>query len=287
MTDLAGQAVVITGAGRGMGAAYARAAAALGAKVVVNDVDAEVAEQVVTEIQAAGGIAVSAVEDLRDPQAAARVIDRCISAFGLITGLVNNAAICKSTRFVDETVDTLRALIDVNIIGVFNASRAAIGPMVAQGHGSIVNITSGAQTGQHGLSSYGATKGAVASFTYAWAGELADSGIRVNAISPMAATRMSGMASLPPPEANVPPVMFLLSDRSADLTGQVVRIIGNKLSIMAHPANRAPVLESDSWSLDSVAEAFDTKLRALALPTNVATYEISAVFDRVPQPVTI
>lgn len=279
MTDLVGHSVVITGAGRGMGAAYARAAAALGAKVIVNDLDADVAEQVVTEIRNAGGMAVAAVEDIRDPKAAERVIQRCVDEFGSITGLVNNAAIFTQALFAEESVEALRALIDVNMIGLFNTSRAAVGRMLAQGRGSIINITSGAQTGQNGLSSYGATKGAVASFTYAWAGELQNSGVRVNAISPMAATRMShDIPNLPPPEANIPPVMFLLSDRAEGLTGQVIRIIGNKLSIMAHPANRAPVLESDSWSLDTVAEAFDTKLRALALPTNVATYEITAIF---------
>ena len=262
-----------------MGAAYARAAAALGAKVIVNDLDADVAEQVVTEIRNAGGMAVAAVEDIRDPKAAERVIQRCVDEFGSITGLVNNAAIFTQALFAEESVEALRALIDVNMIGLFNTSRAAVGRMLAQGRGSIINITSGAQTGQNGLSSYGATKGAVASFTYAWAGELQNSGVRVNAISPMAATRMShDIPNLPPPEANIPPVMFLLSDRAEGLTGQVIRIIGNKLSIMAHPANRAPVLESDSWSLDTVAEAFDTKLRALALPTNVATYEITAIF---------
>lgn len=288
MTDLAGQAVVITGGGRGMGAAYARAAAALGAKVVVNDIDADVAQEVVAQIRDAGGIAVAAVEDLRDPAAAERVVAHCIAEFGSITGLVNNAAICTQSLFVEETLERLRALIEVNVIGLFNISRAAIGSMRAQGFGSIVNIVSGAQTGQNGLSSYGATKGAVASFTYAWSSELEGSGVRVNAISPMAQTRMSGgLASLPLPEANVPPVMFLLSDRAEGLTGQVVRIMGNKLSIMAHPANRAPVLESDNWSLDSVGDAFDTTLRALALPSNVATYEISAVFDRLPQPVQV
>lgn len=278
MTDLAGLPIVITGAGRGMGAAYAHAAAALGAQVIVNDLDADVAEQVTHDIREQSGRAIAVQADIRDPRQAERLIQRCIAEFGSIGGLVNNAALCTKAPFAEETLDALRALIDTNIIGLFNCGRAAIGPMLAQGNGSIINITSGAQCGQDGLSSYGATKGAVASFTYAWAGELRNSGVRVNAISPMASTRMSDFSpDLPPPEANVPPVMFLLSERSKGLTGQVIRIIGNKLSIMSHPANRAPVLTSGGWSLDSVADAFDTTLRALELPTNVATYEIAAV----------
>ena len=136
----------------------------------------------------------------------------------------------------------------------------------------------GAQTGQPGLSLYGATKGAVASFTYAWADELRGRGVRVNAISPMASSPMSNFrADLPPPEANAPPVMYLLSDLSKGVTGQVVRIVGDRLSLMGHPANRAPVLQRDGWSLDTVAEAFGTTLAALQVPTNVATYDIVSV----------
>jgi hypothetical protein len=82
---------------------------------------------------------------------------------------------------------------------------------------------------------------------------------------------------LPPPEANVGPVLYLLSDRSRHISGQVVRIAGRKLSLMCHPANRAPVLERDDWSLDAVAEAFDAVLTAQQLPLNVATYEVSHV----------
>jgi NAD(P)-dependent dehydrogenase (short-subunit alcohol dehydrogenase family) len=270
--------VVITGAGGGIGAAYARAACLAGAKVVVNDVDAAGAETVVGEIRAAGGTAVAAIHDIRDPAAAEALIGRCISEFGSITGLVNNAALFVNVPFEEESVDNLRRLLEVNVVGLFNCARAAVGPMLAQGRGSIVNVTSGAQTGQSGLSVYGATKGAVASFTYAWAGELKGRGVRVNAISPMGSTPMSNFrADLPRPEDNGPPVLYLLSDLSKDVTGQVVRVVGNKLSIMCHPANRAPVLEREAWDLDTVAEAFDQTLGALQVPTDVATYEITSV----------
>jgi NAD(P)-dependent dehydrogenase (short-subunit alcohol dehydrogenase family) len=278
LADLAGLSVVITGAGGGIGAAYARTAAQAGAKVVVNDVNREGAETVVSEIRAAGGVAVAEIQDIRDPAAAEALIQRCISEFGAITGLVNNAALFVDTPFERESVDNLRRLLEVNVVGLFNCARAAVGPMLGQGKGSIVNVTSGAQTGQPGLSVYGATKGAVASFTYAWAGELKGRGVRVNAISPMASSPMSNFnPDLPPHEANAPPVLYLLSDRSKDVTGQVVRIVGNKLSLMGHPANRAPILEREVWTLDTVAEAFDQTLGTLQVPTNVATYDIVSV----------
>jgi NAD(P)-dependent dehydrogenase (short-subunit alcohol dehydrogenase family) len=279
MAGLDGEAVVITGAGQGLGAAYARAAAAHGAAVVVNDLNAATAEATAAGIRQAGGRAVAHPCDIRDPAAAEALIGRCVSEYGFISGLVNNAGVLHEVPFEAETVENLRAHLEVNVIGLFNCARAAVGPMLARGRGSIVNATSGAQTGQVGRTTYGASKGAVASFTYGWAGELKDRGVRVNAISPMAATPMSAGHSngLPAPEVNAPVVLFLLSDRSRNVTGQVVRIVGTKLSLMAHPANRAPVLEREAWSLDSVAEAFETVLAANLLPTDVATYEIARV----------
>lgn len=276
--DLIGHSIVITGAGRGMGAAYARAAAAMGASVVVNDIDAAAAQTVASEIGKAGGTALAASCDISDPQAADSIVHRCVDTFGSITGLVNNAAVQVDGPFERSTLDGFRRAIDVNIVGVYNMLRAAIDPMLAQGRGSIVNITSGAHTGQDGLSLYGATKGAVASLTYGIAGEMKGRGVRVNAVSPMASTRMSAYAkSLPRPETNVGPVLYLLSDRSQAITGQVVRITGRKLSLMSHPAIRAPILESDLWTPQGVAEAFEQTLAAHQLPTNVAVYDIASV----------
>jgi NAD(P)-dependent dehydrogenase (short-subunit alcohol dehydrogenase family) len=278
MRELEGHAVVITGAGGGLGAAYARAAALLGAKIVVNDVDAGAAEKVAAEIRRANQVAVAEPQDIRFPEGAQALVDRCLSEFGAITGLVNNAGVFFVEPFEQASLEHLQTLLDVNVIGTFNCARAVIAPMLRQGGGSIVNVTSGAHTGQPGISSYGASKGAVASFTYGWACELKERGIRVNAVSPLAFTPMAKhLPHLPPPEANVAPVLYLLSDRSKHICGQIVRIAGKKLSLMCHPANRAPVIERDEWTLEAVSEAFETTLAANQLPTDVATYEISRV----------
>jgi NAD(P)-dependent dehydrogenase (short-subunit alcohol dehydrogenase family) len=278
MRDLEGQSIVITGAGAGLGRAYALAAARSGARIVVNDVNAAAAEQVAAQIRGADGAAAAVACDIRDPRAACALIECCLREFGSITGLVNNAGIFFRETVDESSLEHLRDLLEVNVIGTFNCARAAIGPMLERGRGSIVNVTSGAHTGQPGLSSYGATKGAVASFTYGWACDLKDSGVRVNAISPLAFTDMAkDLPHLPPPEANAGAVLYLLSDRSKHLNGQIIRIAGKSLSLMCHPANRAPLLERDEWSIDAVAEAFDTTLSALALPLNVATYEVSHV----------
>jgi NAD(P)-dependent dehydrogenase (short-subunit alcohol dehydrogenase family) len=278
--ELEGHAVVITGAGGGLGAAYAKAAAALGAKIVINDINREAAESTAAEIRRAHGVAVAETQDIRNPDAAEALVRRCVSEFSLITGLVNNAGVFFNEPLEEASVEHLRLLLEVNVIGTFNCARAAVGPMLRQGRGSIVNVTSGAHTGQQNLSSYGASKGAVASFTYGWSCELRDRGIRVNAVSPLAFTPMAKhLPHLPRPEANVAPVLYLLSDRSTHINGQIIRIAGKRLSLMSHPANRAPILERDEWSLESVTQAFDTTLADKQLPTDVVTYEIDRVFS--------
>lgn len=280
MDILEGHAVVITGAGGGLGAAYAKAAAGFGARVVINDINRDAAENIAAEIRQANGVAVAETQDIRHPEAAEALVRRCLSEFGAITGLVNNAGVFFIEPLEQASLEHLRLLLDVNVIGTFNCARAAVGPMLRQGHGSIVNVTSGAHTGQPNLSSYGASKGAVSSFTYGWSCELKDRGIRVNAVSPLAFTPMAKhLPHLPRPEANVAPVLYLLSDRSKHINGQIIRIAGRKLSVMCHPANRAPVLERDEWSLDSIIEAFEATLAAMQVPTDVVTYEIDRVLS--------
>ncbi len=277
-TNLSGQNVVITGAGSGLGAAYARAAAALDAKIVINDINAAAAQGVVDEIVAAGGSAVAEIGNIVDPVDAEALIRRCIDEYGSITCLVNNAGVFSTEPIWEASLDKLRLALDVNVIGSFNCARAAVGPMMAQKSGSIINITSGAHMGMPEHGNYGASKGAVASFTYNWAVDLAESGVRVNAISPLAFTPMAAhLPHLPPPEVNVPPVLFLISDRSKGINGQIIRIAGKGLSILTHPAIRSPVLERDEWTLDSVAEAFDQTLAANQVPTGIVTYEVAKI----------
>lgn len=277
-TDLKGQNIVITGSGGGLGEGYAKAAAALGANIVVNDINADNARKVVDEIRAAGGNAVAEVGNIVDPAFAEALIHRCIGEFGSITDLVNNAGVFATEPIWSASLDKLRQALDVNVIGTFNCARSAVGPMIAQGEGNIINVTSGAHLGLPDHGNYGASKGAVASFTYGWAVDLADKGVRVNCLSPMAFTPMAAhLPQLPPVAVNIPPLLFLLSKRSKGLNGQIIRIVDKKLSIMCHPANRAPILERDEWTLDTVADAFDETLGALAVPTGIATYEITRV----------
>jgi NAD(P)-dependent dehydrogenase (short-subunit alcohol dehydrogenase family) len=284
MAYLEGKAIVVTGAGRGIGRAYAHLASTEGASVVVNDVDADVAETVAAEIVKAGGRAVAAVADVGDWAGAESVIARCVDEFGAIDGLVNNAGRFSMADGWELDPSHVEELVHTNIIGVIACGTHALRRMVPQGRGSIVNIVSGAHFGIPHMSVYGATKGAVASLTYGWSMEVEGTGVRINAISPLARTRMGestadfyrshnlgtiNNSASPDPEVNAPPVVFLLSDAATGINGQIVRIEGQQLAVVAHPVVREPVLKGD-WTVAAVDRAFQETLRGYTVPVGMA-----------------
>lgn len=280
---LDGKAVVVTGAGRGIGAACAAGIARQGARVVVNDVYAEEAEQTVSAIKAQGGAAVGCVADVSDWNDAGKLIETCISTFGRIDGLVNNAALYHIGRLEAFNPQVARALVEVNVLGPMYCTGHAVKPMLAQQSGSIVNVVSGAHMGMPGMGIYGATKGAVASMVYTWAMELSGSGVRVNALSPFGATNIldnskrqmqqrygidtSGFAKsvssieIQPADANSPVVEYLLSDEAADVNGQLVRIDKGELQLYTHPALLLPSVKRENWDAQSVAQVFAEDLK--------------------------
>ncbi len=285
MSSLKGKAVVVTGSGRGIGAGIAKLAASEGALVVVTDIDKAEAEQVAAEIVKAGGKAVAHAADISDWNGAAGLIQCCVDTYGKIDGLVNNAGLFRLARVDEMTEADVRAIVSVNVFGTAFTARHAIPHMMKQKSGSIVNVTSGGHFGLPNMSAYGASKGAAASFTYAWSAEMKEFNIRVNALSPMAATRMADastayMASKGlkkttntkgvPPEANAPVVVYLLSDLAKDVTGQIVRIEGKELSLVSHPGVALPILEREvGWDIASVADAFTRELGKRQFPTGV------------------
>jgi NAD(P)-dependent dehydrogenase (short-subunit alcohol dehydrogenase family) len=266
MGILDSRAVVITGAGRGLGRAFARHAAGSGAVVVVNDVDADPAHETVAAIEADGGTAVVSVGSVADPAYARELITLCRNRFGRLDGLVNNAAIGYHARpWEDADAGRTRALVETNVLGPLHCGTAAAEVMVAQGNGVIVNVTSGSMIGQRGAAAYSASKGAVASMTYSWAADLASRGVRVNAVSPIAWTRLmaadpNGNPDAHPPERVAPLVTYLLSDLSAGITGQVLRLADGHLHAVRQPAIIRPVLHQDVWTPEEIAAAVDGEL---------------------------
>jgi NAD(P)-dependent dehydrogenase (short-subunit alcohol dehydrogenase family) len=293
---LAGKAVVVTGSGRGIGAAYARHAASEGAKVVVNDVDAGSAGETVAAIRAAGGTAVARVADITSWSEAEGLVQFCVKEYGALDGFVNNAGLFHLATIGEETEARVRRIVEVNVLGVIFCGLHALRQMLRQGRGSLVSVTSGAHAGLLHGSMYGATKGAVASATYGWAMETEGTGVRVNAISPFGSTRMidtadefmkahgggNMMKMEIPPETNAPIMSFLLSDAAAGINGQIVRVQNKSVGIMTHPSVLHPAREAGQWTTESVREAFEQDFSKRLLPLGVAALDAKLVDYTVP-----
>jgi NAD(P)-dependent dehydrogenase (short-subunit alcohol dehydrogenase family) len=284
MSLLAGKAVVITGSGRGIGAACAKGCARLGASLVVNDVDEGPVEETVAAITAAGGAAVPCVADVSDWEQAGRLIQTCIDSFGRIDGLVNNAGVVAMERIEAYDPKTAERLTRINVLGPMHCAGHAVKPMLAQKSGSIVNVTSGAHMGMLTMGVYGATKGAVASMIYTWAMELEGTGVRVNGLSPFGATTMGvfdpedpatkrALALMQPPEANSPVIEFLMSDLSKDVNGQILRIDREELWLYTHPALSAPPSVKPAWSAEAIAEAMASEFKGRQVACGVNAVE--------------
>lgn len=254
-----GRVAIVTGAGHGLGRAYALGLAAQGAKLVVNDLGVGThgeegkaqgaAQKVVDEIVAAGGQAVADTGDVADWAAGKRMIETAIAHFGALHAVVNNAGFVRDRMFVSCTPEEWDAVVRVHLRGHFCTSRHAVEYWRARQKAGdlidarIVNTTSGAGLqGSLGQSAYSAAKAAIATLTLVQAAELARYGITANALAPNARTRMTatGAFDMEPkpgafdvfaPENMAPLVAYLVSERSKGVTGQVFELVGGKLSL--------------------------------------------------------
>jgi len=287
--DLTGKVAVVTGSGRGLGLAYARELARCGGAVVVNDVDADVADAAVDTITAAGGTAVAEVAAVGSSEAAQALVDRAVTEYGRLDILVNNAGILRDTtvwKMTDEQFDTV---ITTHLRGTFTCTRAAAVRMREQGEGGRI-ICIGSPTGQvgnFGQTNYAAAKAGIVGMVRTWAMELARAGITVNAVVPVAATQMTEAVPFLKPYADalaagepLPPyarqqlsfgsaadaagvVAFLASDAAADITGQAVGIGGDRLALWSHPTEVVVELaDGTGWCADDVAAIWPVSFAA-------------------------
>ena len=238
---------IVTGAGQGIGEAYAKALAGEGAKVAVADINAEQAGAVVKEIEAAGGTALAVKVDVADPESAIAMADAVTSAWGGIDFLVNNAAIyggMKTEPLMGVDLEYYNRFMAVNLNGALHCTRACHAAMAERGGGAIVNQSSTAAWMAGGY--YSIAKAGLNSLTVSLASELGASGIRVNAIAPgptdTAATRsVVPEAYIDPlvnslmikrigqPEDHVGALLFLLSDDAAWVMGQIFATDGGQI----------------------------------------------------------
>jgi 3-oxoacyl-[acyl-carrier protein] reductase len=270
MGILDGKSAVVTGAGRGIGRGHCLHLAENGAAVLVNDVDADEAQKVVDEITAVGGRAATSTADVGSRKGAEELIAQCVDAYGKIDALVNNAGVVRDRTFLRMADEEFDVVMKVHLYGTFYCGQVAATQMREQGHGGvIVNTVSAAHFGNFGQTNYAAAKGAIASLTYTWAMELARYGIRVNAISPSGTTRMSATAKIDgkevelpfiDPTLNGPMVVFLCSDESDYVSGQIFGTGGDRVALLEQPRYGTSMIRPGGWTVDEIREHFKSQL---------------------------
>ncbi len=272
-----GRSVIVTGAGRGVGRSHALLLASRGAQVVVADLGGALdgsgsspapADQVVKEIEAAGGEAVACCASVAGETGAASIVQTALDAFGRVDVVINNAGISDPGRFENLPVAQFRRMLDVHYLGTVHVLKAAWPHLRASGNGRVVNTCSEATGGiNEKVASYGGAKGGVLGLTLCLAAEYRNHGIRVNAVAPRAATRLSDPAQLaaifevteeeaaamiaPFPPELVAPVAAFLAHESCELNGVVLAAGGGQVQRMAIMEN--PGITVEGLSPEDVA----------------------------------
>ncbi|OBK71997.1 SDR family NAD(P)-dependent oxidoreductase [Mycobacterium sp. 1274761.0] len=269
MIDFSDQAVVVTGAGRGLGRLYALDLAKRGASVVVNDLggsmggegaDTTVADEVVTEITQAGGNAVASYDSVDSPEGGEAIVQTAVEHFGRLDAVVSNAGIFNSIAFDEMSPDQWRQMLKVHLDGGFYLSQPAFTVMKKQGYGRFVFISSsGGMFGQHLEAHYGAAKAGLVGLSNVISLEGAEHGILSNTVLPFGFSRMvtetvdaktledTGLKELIAPEKVVPIVTYLAS-RACESTHQ-------NYSALAGRYGRVFIGLGDGWLAEKDATA--------------------------------
>ena len=272
-----GRTVIITGAGGGLGRAYALAFAAEGANVVINDIRADAAADVAGEIRASGGQAIANSDDITTLDSAQRIVDAALATFGEVHVLVNNAGVLRDRMFISLSEDDWDLVMRVhlkghyclaNILGRRWRDLAKAGTPVAA---RIINTSSGAGLqGSIGQSNYSAAKGGIAALTLVQAAELARYGVTANALAPAARTAMTesampdvvrkpddGSFDAWAPENVAPLVVWLGSEHSGHVSGQVFESQGGRISLGDGWRTGVTRDKGALWRVDEVGAAVD------------------------------
>ncbi|HEV7758174.1 MAG TPA: SDR family oxidoreductase [Acidimicrobiales bacterium] len=293
-----GRVVIVTGAGRGIGRGHALEFARQGAKVVVNDIGAELdgtggsdspAQQVVDEIRSGDGEAVVNGDDVADWDGAQRLVRTAVETFGRVDTVVNNAGFVRDRMFVNATEDEWDAVVRVHLKGHFCVARWAAAYWRDQSKAGqavdarIVNTSSGAGIlGSMAQAAYSAAKGGIATLTLVQAAELGRYGVTANAIAPSARTRMTENAfaeAMARPEGDVfdamdpenvaPLVVWLGSSESGHVTGRMFELEGGKVSVADGWQHGEVVDKGARWSPDELGPVVEGLLAKAPAPAPV------------------
>jgi NAD(P)-dependent dehydrogenase (short-subunit alcohol dehydrogenase family) len=275
--DFAGRVAVVTGAGRGLGRAYALLLAARGAAVVVNDSggsltgdgsDAGPAAEVAADIVAAGGVAVASTASVATADGGAAIIDTALERFGRVDVLIHNAGNVRRAPLAEMSYEDFDAVLDVHLRGAFHVVRPAFPVMLEREYGRIVLTSSiGGLYGNHDVANYGVAKAGIIGLSNVAALEGAPANVRCNVVVPAAVTRMAegiDTTAYPPmgPEL-VAPAVGWLSHESCSVSGEIFVALAGRVA-------RAVIAESPgvyrpSWSIEEVGESIE-QIRDLSEP---------------------
>lgn len=269
-----GKVAIVTGAGAGLGRSYAKALAAEGAALVVNDFSAEAAEDTVREIVGTGGKAVTNVADVGDVAGGASLLQTALEAFGRVDILVNNAGILRDTSFVKMDLSQWNAIMHVHLQALFASTQPVFTWMKESGDGGvIVNTTSTAGIrGNFGQTNYGAAKMGIVGFSHVAAIEGAKANVKVNVIAPAARTRMTEQLLGPMAEKLAPelvtPVVAYLAHESCEVSGETYSCGGGRVGrvfVGVVPGYYTPQLSVEDVR-DNLAAIRDTS--TFVIPSN-------------------
>ncbi len=274
---LDGKVTVVTGAGNGIGRATALLFAREGASVVVNDLGGlrdgtghapHAADAVVAEIRNFGGSAEVSYDTVATEEGAEAIVAKAVSTFGRIDVLLNNAGVLRDKTLLKMSLAEWQAVLDVHLTGTFLCTQAAALEMKAQGSGSIINTSSvSGMLGNFGQSNYSAAKAGIYGLTRTASIELQRFGVRVNAVAPIAKTRLT--EDLPmfekiedslSPDHVAPAHLFLASSLAKEVTGVVLAVAGARMSVFKVVESAGKYKESDAgvWSAAEIAEHFES-----------------------------
>lgn len=288
--DLSGRVAVVTGSGRGLGRAYAVGLANAGAAVVVNDVDAEAAEETAELVRSAGGRVAVVVAPVGSAETADLLVSTAVSDFGRLDAMIANAGVLRDRVLWKTTDEDFDIVVQTHLRGAFTCGRAAAVHFREAGEGGrIILIGSPAgQYGSFGQTAYAACKAGIVAMARTWSLELARADVTVNAVIPTAMTAMVATMPvyadayakfvagepLPPvirrdhalgsPDDVAPLIVWLASAESAGVTGQAIGLGGDRLTFYAHPSVLQTKDADGGWTPEGIRDYWDADLSRLA-----------------------